>query len=220
MTPLAFPSCEDGFAFHRRLLDANDLAVSNDLCERYLDPLCDWLAGRFRSAHADDCCTAAIDALMTHVKDPAKYDPAKLDLGAYLHMAAGRDLSNLRRKEARHQRLRVADFRVEESRLVGNYLQEEPSIVLLRREAQASARRIVGAVRAECSEPERAVLELLIDGERASMRYAVALGVEQLPKKEMRHEVKKVKDRLEKRIGRKGEANDDPTREDGREGTA
>ena len=219
MTSLAFPSREDGFAFHRRLLDANDLAVSNDICERYLDPLCDWLAGRFRSAHADDCCTAAIDALLTYVKYPAKYDPAKLDLGAYLRMAARRDLSNLHRKEARHQRLRVADFRVEVSRLVGNSL-EEPSTVLSRREEQASARRIVEAVRAKCSEPECAVLELLIDGERASMRYAVALGVEQLPKKEMRHEVKRVRDRVKKRIDRKGEANDDPTREDGREGTA
>jgi hypothetical protein len=214
MSPLTFPPSEEGFALHLRLLDATDLLASNDICERYLEPLSNCLATRFPSAHPDDRFTAAEDALMTYFENPQKYDPAKLDLGKFLRMVALRDLSNLSRKEARHQRKRQVDFRVEESRLVGNSLQE-PLTVLLRREEQADASRIVEAVRAECSEPERAGLALLIDGERASIRYATALGVEHLPEKEMRHEVKKFKDRLEKRIGRKGEANDDPTREDG-----
>ena len=214
MSSLSFPSPEEGFPLHRRILD-KDLVAPNQLCECYLGPLTAWLAVRFPLARSDDCCTAAIDALMTYFDHPEKYDPTKLELGGYLRMVARRDLSNLGRSEAKHQRQREANFRVEESQLVGNLFREEPLTVLSRRQEQEAASRIVEAVRAECSEPERAVLELMIDGVRESIRYAAPLGVGHLPEKEMRHEVKKNKDRLEKRIERKGEANDDPTRENG-----
>ena len=214
MSSHPFPSPEEGFALHRRIHD-RELVAPNELCECYLELLSDWLSARSPSIHPEDCCTAAIDALTDYFGHPEKYDPAKLELGAYLRMAARRDLSNLCRSEAKHQRRREADFRVEESQPVGNLFREEPQTVLARRQEQEAASRLVEDIRVACDEPERAVLALLIDGEREAIRYAAPLGVGHLPEKEMRREVKRVQDRLKKRIERKGEANDDPTRENG-----
>ena len=215
-----FPSTEEGLVLHQRLLLDNYRSASNALCECYLDPLIDWLRGKNRRAHPDDCAEAAETALTNYFNQPKKFDPTKLALDAFLRMAARRDLLNLYRGESRHHRLRDHDFRVEEDGCVGNSLQDDPLTVLSRREEQADARRIVESIRVACSEPERVVLELLIDGERESIRYATPLGVEHLPEKEMRREVKRVQDRLKKRIERKGEVNDDPTGENGGAGAA
>jgi hypothetical protein len=45
-------------------------------------------------------------------------------------------------------------------------------------------------------------MELMLDGERKTSAYALALGLKGLPAHEREREVKKVKDRLKKRLAR------------------
>jgi len=204
MSSHPFPSPEEGFALHRRILD-EELVAPNEFSECYLGPLSDWLAARSPSVHPDDCCTAAIDALTDYFGHPEKYDPAKLELGAYLRMAARRDLSNLGRSEAKHQRRRNPDFRVEEDDFGGNSLRDDPLTSSIRREEQEATRERLDAVGAECTGSERAFLALMREGERNTGRFALALEVEHLPEAEQQRVVKRARDRFVKRIHRKGE---------------
>ena len=50
--------------------------------------------------------TAAEEAVLSVIRRPAVFDPARGNLVSFLRMAAGRDLDNLRTKEARRQRNR------------------------------------------------------------------------------------------------------------------
>jgi hypothetical protein len=59
-------------------------------------------------------------------------------------------------------------------------------------------------VRQACTEAERRVLALMLDGERSSAAYAQVLGITGLPAAEQEREVKRAKDRIKKRLEREG----------------
>ena len=50
--------------------------------------------------------------------------------------------------------------------------------------------------------------DLLLEGERTTERFALAIGADHLSQDEQRPAVKRVKDRIKKRIERKGGSND------------
>ena len=65
--------------------------------------------------------------------------------------------------------------------------------------------RLAKDVRAAARSPEDArVLQLLVDGERRTERFATVLGVEHLDTAQQKRVVKQVKDRLKKRLERMG----------------
>ena len=215
MSRLPFPSADEGRELHRRLL-AQDSTAPLEVCTRYAEPLLEFLLSLDRHADEQACNSAVGDALMNYVQRPETFDPAIRDLSAFLRMAAKRDLSNLARAERRHHRKREADFRVEDANVCGNHFEDDPAASMERREEREAARVPLEAVRAECDEEERLVLDLMIEGERSTERFAAVLGEGHTSEEDQRRAVKRVKDRIKKRIERKGGSYGEPFGRDGR----
>jgi hypothetical protein len=126
-----------------------------------------------------------------------------MELGAYLRMAARGDLLNLRKREGKHQKGRVALAVVEDEGEDGNLsVEEEPSVQLEAAEEAERCRDLLKAMTEDFTEEERRVLELMLAGERTTSVYASVLRLEELPANEREREVKKVKDRIKKRLER------------------
>jgi RNA polymerase sigma-70 factor (ECF subfamily) len=202
----SFPSPQLGLALHLRLC-ADDPVATADLCRAYLVPLTAWLEAKGPRCDSHLAQTAVGEALMTYAQRPRAYDPARGDLAAYLRMAARGDLLNLLRKERRHHRDRISLAAVEDGEDSGNLSGREPEpLAHLEQGEQADAgRAVVRAVAERCSEEEKRVLDLLVAGERSTAVFAAGLGKEHLPATEQEREVKRVKDRLIKRLEREGQ---------------
>lgn len=68
-----------------------------------------------------------------------------------------------------------------------------------------ASQRLLAEARAAAETPEDVkVLQLMIEGERRTDRFAEALGLEGLTAEELRRTVKRHKDRLKKRLERLG----------------
>jgi RNA polymerase sigma-70 factor, ECF subfamily len=82
-----------GEQIHRRCLDSDPIA-SSELAETYLPALVDHLRRKFRRVSEHEVIQAAADAILNYIERPERFDPARLDLGAYLTMSAQGDLLN------------------------------------------------------------------------------------------------------------------------------
>jgi RNA polymerase sigma-70 factor (ECF subfamily) len=143
------------------------------------------------------------------IKNPASFDPARGDLAAYLRMSAQADLINLLDKEGRHHQGRRPWHLVEHADESRNDLgrNDDPSLPLRIAEEQEQAN--CGALALdgpEWTDTERRVVALMRRGERSTAVFADAMGLGSLPSEEQKREVKRVKDRIKKRLGRRGEA--------------
>jgi RNA polymerase sigma-70 factor (ECF subfamily) len=205
-------SPEEEQALHRRLLDRDPTAPS-DLVDQFLDHLIARLAERNRVPD-EMCFDAAADALTALAKSPTSYQPSRgKGVASYLLMSAQGDLKNRLRQERRHRRRQVSLKAVELSRDGGKYLavDQDPSLLLEIQEASArAAEQVVAPVRAGLSEAESRALDLLLQGERKAAAFAAALGISDLPEASQRAEVKRVKDKLKKRIEREREGHVEP----------
>lgn len=196
--------------WHARLL-AGDPTATADLLARHYEPLIAWMVACNPRLDEHDCVTAAHDAILSLCKRPTSYKPERSPLVAYLRMSARGDLRNSRERERRHQGRDVAMETVELSPDAGKYLQDadaDPERVLLRME---TVRTMIDAqpaipevVRAALTPGEARALALMRQGERRTDAYARSLGLAHLPVAEQRREVKRVKDRLHKRLERAG----------------
>lgn len=205
------PSEEEGRALHARLLaGADDPTAPSDFAVAYLERLIGWLIEHNPRADPDDCATAAEDAILTLVKNPATYKPERQKLEVYLRLSASGDLKNLLRSERRHSRRRADLEAVEHSPVMGKYLQDvenDPALLVERREDEqwnTTKPNVPPAVRAGLTPEEARALALMLLGERKTAAYALALGITHRPVDEQRREVKRVKDRLTKRLERAG----------------
>jgi hypothetical protein len=201
-----FPSREEGFRLHVRLCD-HEADAPADLCRAYLEPLLTWSANTFPREDPHQRDTAVHKALFDYVQHPGRYDPARLDLAAYLRMAAGRDLRNLRRAEARHHRHRVAWNPVEEGYPRGKYsgADDDPAVALERVQDAEEGKRLLESVTEGWDEKDRRALNLMLEGERRTAAYAEILEIGDRPAEEQEREVKQLKDRIKRRLERKGE---------------
>lgn len=198
---------------HARLL-ARDAQAPSDLTEQYLLALVTYLRRVFperdfpllRDSHLIE--EAAEDALFDLAKHPEHYDPARSTLISYLRMAARGDLRNKLQREARHRRhlVPLPDENapgVEQSALARNSGREDtedPALLAERREQlNPQFQPMRNTV---FSDQDRTVIQLILDGERRTSVYAQILGITHLPESEQRREVKRVKDRLLKRLRR------------------
>ncbi len=204
------PSNSEGLALFERLL-ANDPVAPSDLAVTYLDRLTDWLTQHNPSLPEDMRATAAEDALLALIKNPQSYKPERQSLEVYLRMSASGDLKNLLRSERRHSDRRARLEAVEHSSVVGKYLQDptgDPEHILDRQMAEGEftgAQRPIPASFCDGLAPkESKVLDLMLEKERKTAAYAVALGIEHFPFVDQQRAVKKVKDKLKKRLARAG----------------
>ena len=207
---------EIGSTLNRRLLEIHarllvgDPTASAEFAEIALAPLKRALGSIFRSVRDDALLNdAAVDAYMEYVKAPQRYDPQQSSLFSFLKLAAKRDLQNALRKNKKFQLARsLEEEGVELSVISGNkpirvsrHDQKESEIVT-KIDSQERVRHIFTVVQ----EPrDRAVLKLLMDGERDTSAFALALGISHLSKREREHRVKQCKDRLIKYVKRSEE---------------
>ena len=205
----ASPAPERGRALHARLL-AGDPVAPADPAEAYLDPLATWLARQNPGVTDPHLCTvAAGEAIIALIAAPGSYDPTRRSLAGYLRMSAQGDLRNLLRTERRHAARRASLEAVELSPRAGKELwdvESDPARIVERAIVEREAELTVDSLPSlpGLTPQETAVLALLRQGERRTIAYARLLGLDRLPVAEQRREVKRVKDRLQKRLMRAG----------------
>jgi RNA polymerase sigma-70 factor (ECF subfamily) len=206
--PAPLPPHEEALRLHQRLVEDADRLARHDLAEAYLEPLAVWLRQTNRGLDPDLCEQAAEDAVLALIHRPKSYDPGRgTSLEAYLRMSARGDLRNLSQKERRRHAKQVSLARVELLPDAGKYLgqDDDPSLRLrIAEEPQDVLASVPESVLAGLNEGELRFLRLMLEGERDSDVFAEAYGMTDRPPAERRQEVKRVKDRLKKRLERAG----------------
>jgi hypothetical protein len=207
-SPGPLPSQQAALVLHQRLL-AQDPTAARDAAAAYLESLIVWLAETNRRVPEDIRIQAAEDAILALIRRPESYCPGEQTLKVYLRMSARGDLRNILHKEARHNRGRTPWKVVELSPDAGKYLgrADDPSLSLcVAEERQRVYEAIPDSVTQGLSETDRRALALIVQKERRTAVFAELYGLQHLPAKEQRTEVKRHKDRLKnllKRAGRK-----------------
>lgn len=187
---------------HVRLLTGDPLAAS-DLAAARLEPLADWLGRRFPAVDEHLIREVAIDLILDVAERPAQYDPNRRGLAGYLRMAAYRDVQNARRDAGRRARHETTLEVVEFAQRAGNSLvegSEDPFDMI----AQTS--RLDGAqmawLREQFDALEWRLVELRMDGERRWDVIGAELGLGDLPERERDRQIKRMADRVQKRLRR------------------
>ena len=185
---------------HQRLLD-DDPVATVDFFEMAVPVLERYLSFQFPSlgpgVDPDIYILATHDTLTDYFKNPRQYDPARSGLMTYLRLAAKRDLQNLLRKESRHATGRTSLDSVEFDTSDGNDVAETVADSL-------DALRLYDEMTQGMTTAERDVFFLMVEGERSTEAAAAALNIEHLAVMDQVREVKRVKDRIKKRIQRRG----------------
>lgn len=201
----SWPSAETALEIHQRLCQDDPVAPS-DLAVHYLDPLAEWVARTNPRIDPHLCDQAAEDAILALIRNPRAFDPAKGALDAYLRMSAQGDLRNALERERRHSQRRERLEVVELFGGDGNLGQDEsdPALIVERDEADRETRMqtISLGEDATFTPEELGVYELMRQGERRTAAFAAVLGIGHLDELEQRREVKRVKDRIKRRLQR------------------
>lgn len=174
-----------------------DLVSDRDSADAAIDRLLRRIPRAVRSlvrgASFDDAYTAACDALLDYLDRPQQFDPSRgLTLEQFLKLAAMRNVINLLKSD-RRRRERETEY-VQRS-LAGHRLSTPERVDALRSKLLALLAPMP---------VEAATLELWLDGERNTRVLATSLGVGELPYPDQRAEVKRFKDRINKRARRHG----------------
>jgi RNA polymerase sigma-70 factor (ECF subfamily) len=200
-----WPAGTDALAIHARLC-ADDPVAPADLANAYLDDLTNWLITTHPQVDPHLCCQAAEDAILSLIKNPHSFKPDKSQLDTYLRMSARADLRNALGRERRHSKRREKLEVVELASSGRNPHQEEgdPALVVEREEEgrEALARAVSLDIEQGFTREEQRVFELMLKGERRTDAFARALAIADLPERHQRKEVKRIKDRIKRRIQR------------------
>jgi hypothetical protein len=203
-SPAPSPSPEEALRLYQRLLE-KDLTASNDLAVAYLEPLTTWLCKTNRRIHPEFCEEAAGAALVALINNPQSFAPDRQSLEVYLRLSAQGDLRNLLAREKKHHQNRVGWKIVEHSPDAGKYLgrADDPSLPLqMAEEVEQTAEAVPDSIWAGLSDQERQVLQLMLQKERKTSVYARVCGLEHLPFKEQQKEIRRIKNRITKRLQR------------------
>ncbi len=188
-------------ALHARLL-AGDATAPADLVEQYLPFLVARLTRRFPRVDPQEVESAAVQTLFKTAQQPQRYQPDRARLDAYLYMDARGDVLNAlesaRRRAAREQPMGPVEL-IAAARNLSREGDDPAEIVLGGERVDPS---LLDLLREVFADQEWEVVRLMIDDERDTRVYARLLGLEHLPPAEQRRAVKRVKDRLDKRLRR------------------
>lgn len=187
-------------ALHARLLQ-HDPTAPSDLAERYLPSLVDALQSTFPDIDDALLEDVAIELILAFAQRPEHYDPGRAGLASYLRMAARRDVQNAIQSQRRRDHHHVPLEDVELHPLARNILwasNRDPADTLADRLDDERVARL----REQFQGTEREVVDLMIEGERRTEAYAPMLGLQDRSRIEQAREVKRVKDRLKKRMQR------------------
>jgi RNA polymerase sigma-70 factor (ECF subfamily) len=196
---MGFPTPEEELALHERVL-RRDPVASADVFRAFMDPIVAALS-RKRGRPPDDVYDSAIDVLVSYLRNPERFIAQKGRLSTYLTQAARkRALDRHRSTEARRRR-------EQEFGGVFELRARSPKESL---EISVEARLAVGRLeRSKLPENDRALLRLVLQGERSTRAMAEAIGMGSLPEDDCKREVKRHRDRLMKRLARFGKEGSD-----------
>jgi hypothetical protein len=184
-------------AVHARLL-TGDPTASADLFELVYGPLIGHAMKKHAAfgMHEDRARDLAVGVLASLVERPDIFDPQRGNLFGFLCMMLDGDAKNTGRNDANRNE-KFSKFTVEVEKIGGNSYVTSP-------ETRIDAEKIMSLYRAEIvtEEGDYEVLRLILEDERNYDAYALALGISSLPPKQKRAEVKRRKDRIEKRLQR------------------
>jgi hypothetical protein len=138
----------------------------------------------------------ALAVLVQLIEAPEKFDPSRGNLFGYLCMALDGDAKNLGQKASNRQEV-FSHYAVEVEQVGGNTYEMKP-------DDRVDAKRIMElhADKIVTEEGDQAVLDLYLSEENEYAIYAEALGIADWPQKERDAEVKRRRDRIEKRLHR------------------
>ncbi len=201
------PSREQQAQLHQRIVQEDPIAFA-ELCEKALDHLVLFLRAQFpqQSSHQQE--QTAIDCLLSYQRRPAQFNPKKLSLLAFLRMAARYDMMNAIDKHRRHsQRITSLDDPTTLLRLPGDDTLNEHIAFdeWLHEHTDLSFQEILELLDAELDEEEKQMMFLMMEGVRESRPYAELLGFTDDDDASQRKEVKRAKDRLNKKLRRFGQ---------------
>ena len=173
-------------------LHANTPPAREAITVRFLPLLMRFLARAFPHVDPELRDTAAADAAFAFVLQPNSFDVNRSTLGAYLRMAAKRDLLNLLKQETRARR-GIALGSVEEPVDRRNETRDdEPTW----------NHPVLVAELAVLDADERVALDLMRDGIRATATFVDRLGLAHLSTQEQAAAVMRLKDRVKRRLTR------------------
>lgn len=196
------PTAEALLSIHQRLL-AEDPVAPAELAEMSIEHLAEELRiGNSRLRDESMAYDAATDAILEFAKFPHRYEPSRSGVWSFLKMAARRNLANLQQKENR-QRGRISRFKSVALHDPTRKKTEKSILAsLAEAEEDGALRKELRAKTVSFSPEEAAVFSLMSDGVRATEEYARVLGIDDRPRDEQKRVVKRVKDRLLKRLKR------------------
>jgi len=186
-------------AYRKRLLDASCTRVDATVLatQEGLTELLSILERRLRAARLygateDHVHDAAVDAIQEHFDNPTRHDPSRSSLTGYLYVAARRNLINLLRSEQR-RRVREAVFAAGQTAVTRCPLAQETSVIL-----EQTLRQITKGF----GPVEVRVLAMWLDGERRTEAFSRVLPLAHCSAAERRMHVRRVKERLIRRVQR------------------
>lgn len=193
-----------GLRLHEQLL-ANDPTATARIAEAFWQVLEHRLSRGFPSLDDPHLIQTAIsDALVGYFQRPTQFDPTRLDLCSYLYMSARGDLLNaLKRNTVEKRRLVsiAAHVEVEDDAAETGVDVAAPYDL----EEEVLTRLSPVSIRLDVLFPDavdRELVDLMLAGERDTLRFASVLGIEGLATDEQAKTVKRHKDRLKKMIQR------------------
>jgi DNA-directed RNA polymerase specialized sigma24 family protein len=194
------PGQEALLVLHEALL-GGDIAARVRLAELLLPAMRRRFANR-RDLEHDEIDSIIGNCIATYLSAPDAYDRARAPLLAYLYRDIDGDVRNEVAKRSRRPEVAAEDEILELRAPRGNPTMEDE--VVERLDPLDLPRSQVEAVLAqikELSQEDREILRLRVEGVRSTHVYAQVLGIAHLPAGQQRREVKRVKDRLDKRLG-------------------
>jgi len=198
------PADAEGLRLHQAL-GSPAATAPWDFARAYLPHLTAWLQATNPHAAADLCEEAAVETVFSLLRSPHQFDPMKSKkLLSFLRRSAQCDLLNSLRREARHRHETLDENSVAFASSAGKYEGKDkgPLQILCDREDDQERRAFLEKLRAALTESEQAVLELMLAGIHETDLCAEAMGITHLPRGERTKQVKRVKDRINKRIER------------------
>jgi RNA polymerase sigma-70 factor (ECF subfamily) len=194
---------EIGANLHRRLV-AGDVTAPAEVAELFLPELVHSLRGRFPSLHDPDLVDLAVeDAVLSYLRRPEQFDPAKATLWRYLRMSARGDLLNLLVQSNADLAMLSGPGVVELDSTRTEYEVEELGLPV---EDQVSmALSPIWQTLEELFDDlaDREVVLLMMEGVRSTAEFAQVLGANDLPREEQERVVKRNKDRVKKALLRR-----------------
>jgi RNA polymerase sigma-70 factor (ECF subfamily) len=187
------PSRAEQAELHLALI-RGDPTASARIFEALLSPLVERLTFKWNRLDRQALEDQATDSLIGYASNPHRYDPQRASLLTYLTLDADGDLKNAYRSTRRNREQLASD--VEDAVSQRN---ETTDVELFVGDDRVFLARLREAFPDEC---DRRVIYLLLAGERSTPAYTSALGISDLPANEQRAEVKRVKDRIKKRLAR------------------